>query len=81
MFETQLPQKKRSVNMKLKLLKVLTQITLVDIVYGMSAFMSRRYWDMGTGFGDLLVSVFAVFLYHCTKACVKECREERLHNA
>lgn len=59
----------------------LIQVALIDIVYGTSAFMSRGYWDISTGFGDLLVSVFAVFLYHCTKACVKEYREERLHNA
>lgn len=63
--------------MKLKLI----QVTLIDIVYGTSAFMSRGCWDIGTGFGDLLLSVFAVFLYHCTKACAKEYREERLHNA
>lgn len=59
----------------------LIQVALIDIVYGTSAFMSRGYGDIGTGFGDLLVSVFAVFLYHCAKACVKEYREERLHNA
>ena len=63
--------------MKLKLI----QVALIDIVYGTACFMSRGCWDIGTGFGDLLVSVFAVFLYHCTKACVKEYREEGLHNA
>lgn len=66
--------------MKSKLLKVLTQVTLVDIVYGMSAFMSRGYWDMGTGFGDLIVSAGAVFLYYCAKDCIKEYRKEKRQN-
>lgn len=76
MFETQLPREKEY-NMKLK---YLMQVVFIDIFYGTSCFMSRGYWDMGTGFGDLIVSAGAVFLYHCAKYCIKEYRKEKRQN-
>lgn len=60
-----------------KALKTLATVVLVDIFYGSMCFMSRKYWDLGTGFGDLMMSVFMIYLWRCAKDCIKESRKEK----